>query len=122
MISLCQGSGRTHGMRNKISALSNPEYHVKHGLEPGSVGSKAHSLSGPLLLVSLSIVFFLFCVCRLSFSTLWFPWWFWMGVYIIGLVSAERDSLHHNSQERELVLRRWLGWQSAHLASMKIQV
>lgn len=70
MISLCQVSGRTHGMRNKISALSNPEYHVKQGLEPGSVGSKAHSLSGPLLLVSLSIVFFLFCLQTILFYSL----------------------------------------------------
>jgi hypothetical protein len=31
-------------------------------------------------------------------------------LYIIVQVSVERDSLEHNAQERELVLRRWLDW------------
>lgn len=54
---------------------------------------------------------FLFCVYRLAFSALWFPWWFLISVHVTTvLISAERDSLDHNSKERELVLRRWLGW------------
>lgn len=97
-------------MRKKVTSLGNPTCHVGHGLEPGSVGGNALSLSGHLLLVSLSIVFFLFYVCRLAFSSFWFLRWFLMSAYIIVLVSAERDSLNLNSQERELVLRRWLAW------------